>query len=154
MKYLLDTNVFGEIGKDEPHQNVRAWLNLVDDTDLAVSTLTVREVQKGIAKLRQRKPEVAALIADRTSEAFSALGNRLLPVTREIAQLWGELLAESEKHIDDTGIAATARVHGLIVVTRNVDDFAARGVDTLNPFEASAKVKRAPTSKAVTKPTQ
>lgn len=139
MKYLLDTNVFREVGRDAPHQNVGAWLDRVDDADLAVSTLPVREVQKGIAKLRPRKPEVADAIAARTDQAVSALGDRLLPVTREIAELWGELLAASEKHIDDTGLAATARVHGFVLVTRNLAHVAGRGADALDPFQTKPK---------------
>ncbi|MFI5012933.1 MAG: hypothetical protein ACHQAY_11350 [Hyphomicrobiales bacterium] len=62
MKYLLDTNVFREIGKTGPHKNVSAWLTSVDDSDLAISALTVREVTKGIAKLALFKPAVAAQI--------------------------------------------------------------------------------------------
>src|SRR3712207_3493678 len=111
MKYLLDTNVFREIGKIEPHEHVGAWLKRVDDADLAISALTVREVRKGIARLRAKKPEVAQQIEDRVAGAFNAFGDRILPVDSDVAALWGELLAESEKQIDDTGLAATARVH-------------------------------------------
>jgi toxin FitB len=60
MKYLLDTNVFREIGKTTPHEHVDAWLAGVDDTDLAISALTVREVSKGIARLRTSDPNLAA----------------------------------------------------------------------------------------------
>lgn len=121
MKYLLDTNVFREVGKHAPHHQVGAWLDRVDDDDLSVSALTVREVRKGIARLRARKPDAATAILARVDGALAALGDRVLPVTREIAELWGELLAESEKHIEDTGLAATARVHGLVLVTRNLN---------------------------------
>jgi len=143
MKYLLDTNVFREVGKDAPHRHVGAWLSRVDDSDVAVSALTVREVRKGIARLRPRKPEAAAAILERFDDALSALGGRLLPVTREIAELWGELLAESEKHIDDTGLVATARIYGLVLVTRNLNDVAGRGADTLDPYQAAPKINRA-----------
>jgi predicted nucleic acid-binding protein len=143
MKYLLDTNVFREVGKHAPHRHVGAWLSRVDDSDIAVSALTAREVRKGIARLRPRKPETAALILERVETALPALGDRLLPVTREIAELWGELLAESEKHIDDTGLAATARIHGLVLVTRNLDHVAGRGADMLDPYQAAPKVSRA-----------
>lgn len=143
MRYLLDTNVFREIGKDAPHQHVGAWLASVDDADLAVSALTLREVRKGIARLRGRKPDVAAAIAARVDASISALDDRLLSVTREIAEVWGDLLAESEKHIEDTGLAATARVHGLVLVTRNLDHVEGRGVDTLDPYKAAPKISRA-----------
>lgn len=111
MKFLLDTNVFREIGKTEPDANVAAWLDTVDDADLAISTLTVREVRKGIVKLGAKKPDVAAQIEERIREAFYAFGDRILPITREIADLWGELLGRSDKHTDDTGLVATNARH-------------------------------------------
>ena len=83
---------------------------------------------------------VADQINARTAEIIAAFGERVLPITKEIADLWGVLLGESEKHIDDTGIAATARVHGLMVVTRNLDDFAGRAVATLDPFKKPPKI--------------
>ena len=142
MRYLLDTNVFREIGKTDPHRHVAAWLARVDDADLAISALTVREVRKGIVRLRSRKPDVAGRIEARVNEAFAAFGERLLPVGREVAELWGELLAESEKHVDDTGLAATARVHGLVLVTRNLDHVASRGAETLDPYTPLPTVNR------------
>lgn len=120
MKYLLDTNVFREIGKSEPHRRVSAWLARIDDTDLAVNALTVREVIKGVEKLRRRKLDVATMIEARLRTIFDALDERILVVDRNVACLWGELLGASEKHVDDTGIAATARIHGLVLVARNL----------------------------------
>jgi predicted nucleic acid-binding protein len=142
MKFLLDTNVFREIGKTEPDANVAAWLGTIDDADLAISTLTVREVRKGIVKLGARKPDVAAQIEERVRGAFDAFGDRILPVTREIADLWGDLLGRSDKHTDDTGLVATARVHGLTLVTRNVKDVARRGATVLDPFKSAPKIVR------------
>jgi predicted nucleic acid-binding protein len=63
MKFLLDTNVFREIGKMEPNPNVNAWLDTVDDADLAISALTVREVHKGIVKLRAKKRDARGCCA-------------------------------------------------------------------------------------------
>ena len=85
MKYLLDTNVLREIGRTTPHQNVIAWLDTVDDADLAVSALTVREVVKGIAKLRKKKPDAAKALAVRTKVIFDAFEGRVLPIDRIIA---------------------------------------------------------------------
>jgi predicted nucleic acid-binding protein len=140
MKFLLDNNVFGQVGKTNPHENVASWLRQVDDSDLALSVLTILEASKGIAKLKPRKPLEADEINVRTTDIIAAFGERILPVTKEIADLWGALLGESEKHIFDTGIAATARVHGLVVVTRNLDDYAGRGVATLDPFKKPPKI--------------
>jgi toxin FitB len=135
MKYLLDTSVFREAGKDDPHVNVRAWLDVVDDTELAISALTVREITKGIFKLRASKPQVAAAIETRVAAVYVAFSGRILPVDSAVAAAWGEMLAESEKHIDDTGFAATARIHSLVLVTRNVQHVIGRGVTLLNPYK-------------------
>ncbi len=136
MKYLLDTNVLRELGKTSPHKNVAAWLKSVDDADLAISALTVREVAKGVAKLRKMKPDTASALDAAVGAIFDAFEGRILPVDRQVAAAWGEALADSEKHVDDVGLAATARVHGLVIVTRNVKDFAGRGVTLLDPFKA------------------
>ncbi|HXZ14434.1 MAG TPA: type II toxin-antitoxin system VapC family toxin [Roseiarcus sp.] len=136
MKYLLDTNVVRELGKTSPHKNVAAWLRSVDDADLAISALTVREIAKGVAKLRSTKPETAAALGATVTAIFDAFEERILPIDRAVAAAWGEALGESEKHVDDAGLAATAHVHGLIVVTRNVKDFDGRGVTLLDPFKA------------------
>lgn len=140
MKFLLDTNVFREIGKTTPDANVSAWLDTVDDADLAISALTVREVRKGIVKLAARKPDPAAQIEARVREVFEAFGDRILPVTSEIAALWGDLLGQSEKHIDDTGLVATARIHGLTLATRNLKHVRGRGAAMLDPFERSPRI--------------
>lgn len=140
MKFLLDTNVFREIGKSEPDANVAAWLGTVDDAELAIRALTVREVRKGVIKLRARRREAADQIEARVNEVFDAFGDRILPVTWEVANLWGELLGQSDKHVDDTGLAATARVYGLILVTRNLSDVSGRGATTLDPFKSSPKI--------------
>ena len=135
MKYFLDTNVFREVGKQRPHMNVRAWLNTVDDADLAISALTVREVTKGMIKLRTSKPEMAMAIEARVAIIFAAFNERILPVNRAVAAVWGEMLAQHESHSDDTALAATARIHDLILVTRNVRHVAGRGVPLLDPYK-------------------
>ena len=139
MKYLLDTNVLRELGKTSPHKNVAAWLKSVDDADLAISALTVREIAKGVVKLRKTKPETAAALGATVTAIFDAFEERILPIDRAVGAAWGEALGESEKHVDDAGLAATARVHGLIVVTRNVKDFDGRGVTLLDPFKAQRR---------------
>lgn len=139
MKYLLDTNVLRELGKTSPHKNVAAWLKSVDDADLAISALTVREIAKGVVKLRKKKPETATALGATVTVIFDAFEERILPIDRAVAAAWGEMLGESEKHVDDAGIAATARVHGLVVVTRNVKDFDGRGVKVIDPFKTATR---------------
>lgn len=140
MKFLIDTNVFREIGKTIPDRNVAQWLNQIDDADLALSALTVREVRKGIAKLKAKKPDAAKAIDQRTSEGFAAFGERILPITSRIADEWGRLLAERDKHVDDMALVATALVHRLVLVTRNLKDVENRGVPTFDPYMSSAKI--------------
>lgn len=139
MKYLLDTNVLRELGKTSPHKNVAAWLKSVDDADLAISALTVREIAKGVAKLRKTKPDVAAALDTAVTAIFDGFEGRILPIDRDVAATWGEALGTGEKHIDDAGLAATAHVHGLIVVTRNIKDFDGRGVKLIDPFKAARR---------------
>jgi predicted nucleic acid-binding protein len=136
MKYLLDTNVLRELGKTLPHKNVAAWLKTVEDYDLAISALTVREITKGVARLRQTKPATAAALDTAVRAILDAFEGRTLPIDRPVAEAWGDALGASEKHIDDVGLAATAHVYGLIVVTRNIRDFEGRGVKLLDPFKA------------------
>lgn len=139
MKYLLDTNVLRELGRTSPHKNVAAWLKSVDDADLTISALTVREIAKGVAKLRRMKPEMAATLDAAVSAIFDAFEGRILPINRPVAAAWGKALGESDKHVDDAGLAATALVHGLVVVTRNIKDFDGRGVTLLDPFKAARR---------------
>lgn len=144
MRYLLDTNVLKELGKPKPHENVAAWFDSVDDADLAISAISLREIWKGIARMRQKDEARAATLEAAAGSITRAFEGRILPIDEVVAKKWGELLAESDKNIDDTGIAATAAVRGLIVVTRNERDFNSRRVDVLNPFKYSARRTKRP----------
>ena len=136
MRYLLDTSVLRELGRTDPHQHVDAWKATVDDADLFLSVLTVREVVKGVEKLRIKKSDVAADLEAKVNTIFAAFSDRIMPVDEAVARLWGRFIATSEKHVTDYGIAATALVHDLIVVTRNTKDFRNLGVRLLNPFKS------------------
>jgi predicted nucleic acid-binding protein len=139
LKYLLDTNVIKEIGRPVPHQNVAAWFDGVDDSDLAISVISVREIFKGVEKKRKTDRSVAEELAEAANRIFAAYVGRIIPIDEAIAKCWGEMLGRSDKHTDDTGLAATAKVRGLIVVNRNESDFEGRGVRVINPFKAAAK---------------
>ena len=101
--------------------------------DTAISSITVREVWKGIEKKRFSDPITAKAIADSAQRVFDAYAGRILPFNTKVAAEWGRMLAQSEKHISDTGIAATAMVYKLAIVTRNTTDFRRRGVSELDP---------------------
>ena len=132
--YLLDTNVVSELRRPRPHGAVLAWLDGVDDKDLHLSAVTIGELQAGVEITREQDPAKAAeidawldLVAD---------GYNVLPMDAGAFRSWARLMhTRSDNLIEDAMIAATAKSHGLTVVTQNVRDFAGLGVDVLNPFE-------------------
>jgi predicted nucleic acid-binding protein len=133
--YLLDTNVVSELRRPRPHGAVLAWLERVADPDLHLSAVTIGEIQAGIEITRERDHAKAAEI-ELWLEQVAATYN-VLPMDARTFRVWARLMHRRSDHlIEDAMIAATALVHDLIVVTRNVADFDPLGVRTLNPFEA------------------
>lgn len=132
--YLLDTNVVSELRKPRPHGGVVAWLESVDDTQLHLSAVTVGEIQAGIEWTREQDPKKAEEI-EAWLELVSTSYN-LLPMDAKTFRAWARLMhRKSNTLYEDAMIAATAKVHGLTVVTRNVADFNALGLEVFNPFE-------------------
>ena len=133
--YLLDTNVVSELRKNKPHGVVLAWLSAADDATLFLSAVTIGEIQAGIEKTREldqaKADEIEAWL-----EQLAATSN-VLPMDVAAFREWGRLThRKSDTLLEDTLIAATARAHGMVVVTRNVKDFKALGVRTLDPFRS------------------
>ncbi len=132
--YLLDTNIVSELRKPKPHGGVVAWLGAVDDSALYLSAVTLGEIQAGIEITRQQDPKKAEEIEvwlDQVSEAYN-----ILPIDAAVFRLWAKLMHKtSDTLYEDAMIAATAKVHGLSVVTRNVADFAGFKVAVVNPFQ-------------------
>jgi predicted nucleic acid-binding protein len=131
--YLLDTNVVSELRKQRPHGAVVAWLRSRDPHDLHISAVTLGELQAGIEITRERDAAKAAEIeawVDRVSEIWN-----ILPMDAATFRMWARLMhRRSDNLMEDAMIAATAHVHGLRVVTRNVKDFRDFGVSILNPY--------------------
>ncbi len=134
--YLLDTNLVSELRRARPHGAVLAWMGAVDHRLLRLSAFSLGEIQSGIELTRDRDPGRAAEIerwADEVARTYE-----VLPTDTAIWRTWARLMhGKSDTLADDARIAATALVHNLVVVTRNVRDFLPFGVPTLNPFHAA-----------------
>ena len=131
--YLLDTNVVSELRRSRPHGGVVAWLEGVADEHLHLSAVTLGELQAGVEIAREQDAEKAQAI-EAWVEQVAQTWN-VLPMDGGTFRVWARLMHQrSDHHIEDAMIAATAMVHNLIVVTRNVRDFESLGVETLNPF--------------------
>lgn len=133
--YLIDTNVVSELRRPRPHGAVLTWLETVDDAQLHLSAVTLAEIQAGIELTREQDPAKAAEIEtwlDLVAQAYN-----VLPMDGLAFRQWARLMhRQSDTLYEDAMIAATAQVHHLTVVTRNITDFQAFGVALFNPFEA------------------
>jgi toxin FitB len=133
--YLLDTNVLSETRKRQPAAGVVGWIAATPADRLHVSVLTLGELEQGIARIRDRGDRQQASTLERwLREVETGFEDRVLPVTLPVAAAWGRQQYAQPLPVIDALIAATARVHGLTVVTRNVKDFDLAGVEVLNPF--------------------
>ena len=139
MNWLLDTCVLSEGLRPIPSPKVAQWLDMLPNANIFISVLTLGELHKGAQKIadvhRARKIEFWI-----ETEIVARLGNRILPVNNDIAVTWGALCAETEKRgvkrpATDSLLAATAQVHHLTLVTRNVSDFLYTGISVVNPWE-------------------
>ncbi len=135
MSYLIDTNVISEVRKGKRcDANVSRWWATVDDDELYLSVLVVGEIRHGIERARRRDAEKAQALEmwlNKTKEAFKG---RFLDITGPVAEEWGRMNAIRSLPTVDSLLAATAKVHELTLVTRNVRDIAETGAKVLDPF--------------------
>lgn len=131
--YLLDTNVVSELRRTKPHGGVLAWLESVSDADLHLCAVTIGEIQSGVEIVRERDAAKAAEIESWLEQVVATYN--VLAMDARAFRCWARLMhRRSDELIEDAMIAATADVHNLIVVTRNVRDFEQLGARTFNPF--------------------
>lgn len=138
MSYLLDTNVLSEVQRPRPDPQVLAWLDRVDEDRTYLSVVSVGEIARGVAQLDDGRRKVA-LQHWLELDLPARFGSRLIPVDRETAMIWGQLMAEARRAgrglpVMDGWVAASAVRHGLTLVTRNVRDFAGIELGLLDPW--------------------
>ena len=138
--FVLDTNVVSELRKirlGRADRNVAQWADSVDSADLYVSAITVQELEIGVLLVERRDPSQGAIFRTWFQDhVLPAFAGRILSVDTAVAQRSAALHVPDPRPFRDSLIAATARVHGMVIVTRNVADFQSSGVSILNPWEA------------------
>ncbi|WP_439864372.1 type II toxin-antitoxin system VapC family toxin [Pseudomonas antarctica] len=134
--YLLDTNVISELRKPQANKNVIAWAKSVIAARLFISAITVKELETGVLRMERRDPVHGKLLRTWLKRhVMPAFDARILPVDAAVALRCAHLYVPDQANESDALIAATALVHGLTVVTRNVNDFKSSGVALINPWD-------------------
>lgn len=139
MTFLLDTNVLSELRKPARRADpgVRAWTSAQVATDLHLSVVTILEIELGIARVARRdRAQGATLTGWLENEVLKIFAGRIVEVDVRVARRAARLHVPDPRPERDALIAATALVHDLVVVTRNVSDFGPTGVETLDPWSS------------------
>lgn len=135
MSYLLDTNVISELRKGErADRNVTAWFAGLADEEIFFSVLTIGEIRRGIESVRRRDLDSAAALDRWLALLSETYGDRILAIDRAIAEEWGRINVPDPLPVVDGLLAATSRVMGLTLATRNVADVEGTGVELVDPF--------------------
>jgi len=135
LSYLLDTNVLSELRRKSPDPQVIEWFSRRPATTLYLSVLTLGEIRKGIdgvSDITRRQTLLDWLETDLPAY----FTGRILPIDSAVADRWGRLVAAAGRPLPaiDSLLAATALTHDLILVSRNVKDFAGLPVQVFNPW--------------------
>jgi toxin FitB len=134
VNYLIDTNIISEIRKGRRcDPNVARWYEKIEEASLYLSVLVIGEIR--IEKNRSKDTTKANALEQWLIAVDQAFGERILPVDRAVAHEWGRLRAIRPLPVIDGLLAATAKIHRMTLVTRNIDDIADLDVSILNPFE-------------------
>ena len=135
MSYLLDTNVISELRKGKRcDPRLADWFAGVVEDDIFLSVLTIGELRKGIEQIQRRDQKSASALNRWLGRLIDSFQDKILPVDRAIAEEWGRMNVPGPLPVIDSLLAATAKLHDLSLVTRNIKDIARTGVTCLNPF--------------------
>jgi predicted nucleic acid-binding protein len=137
LSFLLDTNVVSELRKgDRCDPGVSSWFAEAPSEEIFLSALTIGELRRGIENIRRRDERAARSIEAWLQELLGAYSHHILPVDQAIAEQWGRFNTPNPLPVIDGLLAATARVHDLTLITRNLKDVERTGVRCMNPFRS------------------
>jgi predicted nucleic acid-binding protein len=137
VKYLVDTNVISEVRKGQRcHESVAAWWSTVAPEEIFLSVLTIGEIRKGVESVRRRDARSASTLEAWLLRLISHYRDQILTIELDIVEEWGWMSVPDPLPVIDGLLAATAKVRGLTLVTRNVTDIARTGVDSFNPWRS------------------
>ena len=140
MRYLVDTCVLSELRRKRPSPSVVIWMKRhFANNDFFVSSITIAEIERGIRRLENSDPKRDLLISWLENEIIEQFGDSIIPFDLDVAKKWGEIMADADaigrpRPPLDAQIVATALVHNLVIVTRNVADMNFAKVKIINPF--------------------
>ena len=140
MRYLVDTCVLSELRRKRPAPSVVAWMKRhFANNDFFVSSITIAEIERGIHRLERGDPKRDLLISWLENEILEQFGDSIISFDLAVAKKWGEIMADADaagrtRPPLDAQIVATALVHNLVIVTRNVADMNFANVKIVNPF--------------------
>ncbi len=136
--YLLDTNIVSELRKaksSKANKNVIAWAKKISPSSLFLSIISILELETGVLLVERRDPSQGAILRSwLNAHVLPVFSERILYLDIAVAQCCAKLHVPDPRSDRDAIIAATALVHGMTVVTRNISDFDQTGVDILNPW--------------------
>lgn len=134
--FLVDTNVVSEARKGaKANAGVREFWRSVEPADVYLSVQTIGEIRRGVENIRYRGDTVQVqMLEEWLTLVVNEYADRILAFDEDCAQIWGRLMSPHPQHPIDKQIAAIALIHGLTVITRNVEDFRGTGVAVKNPF--------------------
>jgi len=136
VSHLIDTNIISEVRKGERcDPNVAAWWESIKDAEIYLSVLVLGEIRRGIERARANDVARARALETWLSTLVQSFSERILPIDHAVADEWGRMSAKRSVSTIDALLAATAKVHGLTLATRNVGDVADPGAKVINPFE-------------------